>query len=115
MSAPKFVPPEIPHDPARIWTRSIVSHRTRRGIVVIDWGDQHGQFDPEDARVFAHTILRECDNAETDAFLYSHFKEFLNDQQLAVLITEYRKNRARLEQAAGLRKTPDELPEEDAR
>ncbi len=115
MSTPKFVPPDLPRDPAHIWTRSIVSHRTGRGVVVVNWGDQSGQFDPEDARVFAHTILRECDNAETDAFLYNHFKEFLNGNQLAVLLTEYRKHRARLEQAAGLRKTGDEIPDEDAR
>jgi hypothetical protein len=99
-----------------IHTRSIVSHRTGRGVVVVEWNGQGGQFDPEDARVFAQTILRECDNAETDAFLYSHFKEFgFNDGQLAVLITEFRKYRARLEQRAGLRPTGQPVPADDAR
>lgn len=117
MSEPRFVAPELPRDPEKILTRSIVSHRTGRGVVVIDWGDQHGQFDPEDARVFAHTILRECDNAETDAFVYQHFGKVagLDGRQLAVLITELRKDRARREQLAGLRRTGDEIPEDDAR
>jgi hypothetical protein len=116
MSGPVFKPPEREYNPAKITTRSIVSHRTGRGVVVIEWNREGGQFDPEDARQFAHTLLRECDNAETDAFLYSHFKDFLNDSQLAVLISEYRRHRAELEQRAGLRKLGrDEIPEEDRR
>lgn len=113
--APKFVKQQFPPDPGMIHTHSIVSHRTGRGIVVVEWNGQAGQFDAEDARVFAHTILRECDNAETDAFLYSHFKDYLDDQQLAVLIVEFRKHRARLEQRAGLRPTGQPVPEDDAR
>lgn len=116
MSEPKFVPRERPKDPAIIHTHSIVSHRNGQGVVVIEWGDMGGQFDPEDARVFAHTLLRECDNAETDAFVYSEFQKFLKPEQLAVLITEFRKERAKREQLAGLRrKGVDEIPEDDRR
>jgi hypothetical protein len=116
MSKPIFVPPERKRDPALIETHSIVSHRTGRGIVVIGWNNEEGQFDPEDARAFAHRILREADIAETDAFLYNHFKQFgFKDGQLAVLITEFRKHRAHLEQRAGLRPTGQPIPEEDRR
>ena len=103
----KFVPQEYPPDPRTIHTHSIVSHRTGRGVVVIQWNEEAAQFDPEDARVFAQTILRECDNAETDAFLYSYFKvqAGLTAKQLAHLIVDYRAHRAKLEQAAGLRPT----------
>jgi len=113
---PKYIPRKRTPDPAVINTHSIVSHRTGRGVVVFEWNNETGQFDPEDARVFAHTILRECDNAETDAFIYSHFKEFLNPHQLAALITSVREERAKREQLAGLRrKGLDEIPEDDRR
>jgi hypothetical protein len=117
VSEPKFIPPEPKRDPRVIETRSIVSHRTGRGVVIVEWNNEAGEFDPEDARAFAHCILREADIAETDAFLYSHFKEFgaFNNQQLAFLITGFRKHRARLEQLAGLRPTGQEIPEEDRR
>jgi hypothetical protein len=111
-----FFKPRV-RDPHVIHTHSIVSHGTGRGVVVIEWNRESGQFDPEDARQFAHTLLRECDNAETDAFLFSHFKSAvgLEDAQLAMLITEYRKHRANLERLAGLRKSTDEIPEDDRR
>jgi hypothetical protein len=116
---PKFEPRSRSKDPLVISTSSIVSHRTGRGVVVIGWGQMVGQFDPEDARRFAHTLLREADNAETDAFLYSHFKcgLGLTNKQLAVLLTEFRVQRAKLEQLAGLRSKErgDEIPEDDRR
>lgn len=116
MSEPKFVKPDVPKDPGLIHTRSIVSHRTGRGAVVIEWNDEAGQFDPEDARRFALTILRECDNAETDAFLYSFMKDKVQAEPwvLAGIITDYRKYRAQLEQLAGLR-PGQPVPEDDAR
>jgi hypothetical protein len=117
MSEPKYAPRDFPKDPGKVWSNSIVSHRTGRGAVVLHWGEQAGQFDPEDVRVFAHTLLREADNAETDAFVYSEFKKFLDPPQLAVLITNFRTERARREQLAGLRKKSegDEVPEDDIR
>ncbi len=104
-------------DPAIITTRSIVSHRTRRGVVIVEWGSMSGQFDPEDARAFAHTLLREADNAETDSFLFDWVKNFANEQAATGMVVEYRAHRARLEQLAGLRKleTGSEIPPEDRR
>ena len=105
-----------PKENDKIWTHSIVSSRTRRGIVIIEWGDKAGQFDPEDARAFAHTILREADNAETDAFLFNHLQEVGVAEHVVVgFVAEYRKHRARLEQLSGLRKTTDEIPPSEAR
>jgi hypothetical protein len=118
MSDPVWKPRERVKDPAVIHTHSIVSHRTGRGIVVIEWGEMGGQFDPEDARVFAHTILRECDNAETDAFVYSFMKDKVNADPhvIAGFITDLRSERAKREQLAGLRKKGiDEIPEDDRR
>jgi hypothetical protein len=114
---PKFVPQEFPRDPNIIHTHSILSHRNTRGYVVVTWNGETAQFDPEDARAFAHTILRECDNAETDAFLYGFLKVNVeaDARMLAILITEYRKYRAKLEQNAGLRPTGQPVPEEDRR
>lgn len=106
-------------DPAIITTKSIVSHRTKRGVVVLEWGDMAGQFDPEDARQFAHTILRECDNAETDSFMYEFLVRTVAVDHHAALtmLVEYRAHRARLEQRAGLRRaeTGSEVPPEEAR
>ena len=100
-------------------TRSIVSHRTGRGVVVLEWNGQQGQFDPEDVRTFAHTLLREADNAETDAFLVTSFfkdKVQADTHALAGLISDFRNYRAKLEQLAGLRKPGrDDIPEDDAR
>jgi hypothetical protein len=116
---PKWIPRERKRDPAIIHTHSIVSHRTARGIVVIEWGDMGGQFDPEDARVFAHTLLREADNAETDATLYSFLKNKLQAEPHVIggVMTDFRTERARREQAAGLRRAADgdEIPEDDRR
>jgi hypothetical protein len=113
----KFAKQTPPPDPGMIHTHSIVSHRTGRWVIVVQWNGEEGQFDPEDARKFAHTILRECDNAETDAFLYSFFKrnEGLTDRQLAEMITAFRTHRAHLEQLAGLRPTGQPVPEDDGR
>ena len=118
MSAdPKYIPRPRNPDPAVIHAHSIVSHRTGRGIVVVEWGGMGGQFDPEDARVFAHTLLRMADNAETDAFVYAEFQKFLDPNQLGVFITAFREERAKREMAAGLRKKSegDEVPEDDRR
>jgi hypothetical protein len=118
MSAdPKWIPRERKRDPDVIHTHSIVSHRTGRGRVVVEWGEMVAQFDPEDARVFAHTLMREADNAETDAFVFSEFQKFLAPAQMGVLITSLREERARREQAAGLRRKADgdEIPEDDRR
>lgn len=117
MSEPKFVKRESPRRPEVINTHSIISHRTGRGIVVVEWNNEEGQFDPEDARKFAHEILREADNAETDVFLYQFFKDKLelDPHRLAQFITDFRNDRARREQAAGLRRTGQPVPEDDAR
>lgn len=103
-------------DDSIITTKSIVSNRTHRGIVVIEWGPMAGQFDPEDARQFAHTILRECDNAEADSFLFNFAKTTMDEHAAIVLVSEYRLHRARLEQRAGLRRagTGDEIPPDEA-
>lgn len=101
-----------------IHTHSIVSHRTKRGVVVVEWGSMAGQFDPEDARVFAHTLLREADNAETDAFLYETLADKIKAPPHVIggFLEEFRKDRARREQLAGLRaKGKDEIPEDDRR
>jgi hypothetical protein len=119
MSEPKWVPRERKPDPAVIQVHSIVSHRTSRGIVVVEWGEMAGQFDPEDARVFAHSLLREADNAETDAFIYHMMKNKVQAAPHVIggLISEFREERARREQLAGLRKKSegDEIPEDERR
>lgn len=117
MPDPKFVKQERGPDPGMIHTHSIVSHRTGRGIVVVEWNGQAGQFDPEDARVFAHTILRECDNAETDAFLLQFLQQKIGLDLPAVfgVLVEFRRERARREQLAGLRPTGQPVPDDDAR
>jgi hypothetical protein len=97
-------------------THSIVSHRTKRGMVMVEWLGDTAQFDPEDARRFAHVILRECDNAETDAFVYEFVTGLeVTDEAAWAMISGLRTHRARLEQAAGLRPTGQPVPDDDAR
>jgi hypothetical protein len=116
---PKWIPRERKRDPSIIETHSIVSHRTARGVVVIEWGDMGGQFDPEDARAFAHRLLREADNAETDAFVYDVLKNKVKADPHVIggFLTEFRTDRARREMAAGFRRASegDEIPEDDRR
>jgi len=97
-----------------IWTRSIVSAGSLRGTVEIQWGALCAQFDPEDARQLAHTLLREADNAETDSFLFDFFKKESNPELAQLLTVRYREHRGKLEQLAGVRKAGDEIPLDDA-
>jgi len=117
MPDPKFIRRDHPKDPSIISSHAIVSHRTGRGIVEINWNNEGGQFDPEDARRFAHELLRQADIAETDAFLYQFFKEKIgiDDGRLGQFITDFRNHRAKLEQIAGLRPTGQPVPEDDVR
>ncbi len=115
---PKWIPRPREQSGEMIHTHSIVSHRTKRGVVVIEWGAMAGQFDPEDARVFAHTLMREADNAETDAFLYEILADKINAPPWVIggFLTEFRADRARREQRAGLRrKGMDEISEDERR
>lgn len=118
MSEPKWIPREREKRDDILHTHSIVSSRTKRGVVVVEWGDMAGQFDPEDARVFAHTLLREADNAETDAFLFEIMTDKVKAPPHVVggFLEEFRRDRAQREQRAGLRKKGvDEIPEDERR
>jgi hypothetical protein len=102
-----------------ITTGSLVSSETRRAAVWIRWGPMTGQFDPEDARAFAWTLLRTAANAEADAMFYSALRERTGVPESIALsaLAQLRAHRAGLEQLAGLRRLPesDEIPEPDGR
>lgn len=55
-----------------IHLESGVSIYTGEPFVKIDWGEQHGQLTPENARAHAMFILKCADAAISDAFLW-HF------------------------------------------
>lgn len=98
-------PRDRPSEGKAIQTNSIISDRTKRGMVNVFWDEKKAQFDPEDARRFAHTLMREADNAETDAQLFGLFTQKLNltDAHAYRILYEFRLARARREQNAGLR------------
>jgi hypothetical protein len=57
-------------DPGKIWLSSIVSHRTRAGIVQVKWGERGGQMSVGEARQMAQQFMEAAEAAETDAFIY---------------------------------------------
>jgi hypothetical protein len=48
---------------------SIVSSRTKEGIVQFKWNAEDGQLTPDEARAHALGIIEAAEAAETDAFL----------------------------------------------
>lgn len=46
-----------------------VSHRTGKPFVQIEWGEQRGQVDVDEARGFAQNVLEACSNGVTEAAL----------------------------------------------
>jgi hypothetical protein len=67
---------------------SLVSSRTKEGVVELNWGDKKAQFSPEEARKHALKILECADAAETDAFIVDFFVKRLGqkfEQSLRIL------------------------------
>lgn len=79
-----------------LWVTSMYGQKTRQPIVVLTMpAGETLQMQPEEAREIAGNILQAAEAAETDAFIYEHFKAVarLTDDQCAVLLNEFRKDR----------------------
>ena len=65
-------PPVAPEEAGKcvIWAESLVSARDRKPYVTLRWGDEAGQFTPDEARAHAMVILECADAAVSDAFLF---------------------------------------------
>jgi hypothetical protein len=57
-----------------IWVTTLVSSRTREGVVEFTWGEKRAQLSVQEARDHALVVLECAEAAETDAFLV-HFLE----------------------------------------
>lgn len=70
----------IGKDEETIWITSLVSSRTKEGVVELNWGDKKAQLSPEEARKHALKILECADAAETDAFIVEFFVKRLGQE-----------------------------------
>lgn len=52
-----------------LWVVGGVSHRTGKPFLRIEWGEQRGQVDVDEARSFAHDLLEASANGVTEAAL----------------------------------------------
>jgi hypothetical protein len=59
---------------------SLVSSRTKEGVVQLNWGDKKAQFSAEEARKHALRIIECAEAAETDAFIVDFFVKELNQE-----------------------------------
>jgi hypothetical protein len=88
-------------EPMTIQTRSIVSGRDYRPIVVVEWGEQEAQLSPGEARDFAERVRLVADAAESDAFIFEFVTKELhvNSEGAAAVVLhnfrEFREARAR--------------------
>ena len=82
-----------------IHVNSIVSHRTREGVVQLIWGEMQGQLSPAVARAHALKILECADAAESDAFMLDFFCKKLGagESQAGQILLEFRKFREKRE------------------
>lgn len=75
----------------------VESSVTREGkpFLIVSWGEQRGQFSPEEGRHQAQIFLEASEAAEQDAFLVTLMREKLelNDLQIAQMLREFRKFR----------------------
>lgn len=53
-----------------IFITSIVSGRTYEPLIQMEWGNEAGQLDLDEARQHALGILEACEAAESDAFVF---------------------------------------------
>lgn len=56
--------------PEMIFVTSIVSGRTYEPLIQMEWGNEAGQLDLDDARQHALGILEACEAAESDEFVF---------------------------------------------
>lgn len=81
-------------DNHRIHVQSIVSAADGRPLVQVRWGEQVGQFSPDEAREYALILLAAANAAETDAALLRFVREAGGaDTQAAGLLAAFRRAR----------------------
>lgn len=73
---------------------SIVSNKTKEGMVQIMWGSKGAQFPIEDARKIAFDILECAEAAQTDAMVVEFcLTEFGDDRVIPTLVGYFRAER----------------------
>lgn len=64
--------------PPNLVISSVVSGRTRKPYVQLQWGEERGQLTPAEAVEHATKIIRAAESALSDAFLVNFFSEKLD-------------------------------------
>lgn len=86
------VPEGKPADASTIWVESIISNRTKEGLVNIRWGNMSAQLSVKEARDHAIGILEAAEAATTDALLYDYFLNKLHSspEMFAGFLADFR-------------------------
>ena len=90
------VPADKIADASTIWVESIISNRTKAGLVNIRWGNMSAQLSVKAARAHAMGILEAAEAADTDALLYRYFTTKLGStpEMFAGFIQDFRAARS---------------------
>jgi hypothetical protein len=78
-----------------IHMQSGVSGFTGDPFITLDWGENHAQFTPEEARAHAFAILETAEAAESDAFMFKFAIDKANQtpERAALMLTKFREGR----------------------
>lgn len=95
------VPEDRIADAHTIWVESIISHRTKEGLVNIRWGNMSAQFSVKESRRHAINILEAADAAMSDSCLARYFGEKMDfpPEKLGIIIADIRHYRDLLNNA----------------
>ncbi len=76
----------------RVQIETLLSHRTKGGMVQVIWGREKSQLDPATARQLGTQLLGAAEAAETDEGMWRFAKNHLEleDQEAAQLISSFR-------------------------
>lgn len=80
-------------NPDAIMVGSIISNRTGKGLVQMEWAGKTVQLSTTEARTLAGQIFEAAECAESDQIMYAVGMEINNDQQMALAFIQLIRNK----------------------
>jgi endonuclease III len=88
------VPEQQVADPGTIWIETILSHRTKTGLVNLRWGNLSAQLSPAQTRQHAHHLLAVADGADLEGALYEFITQSGAPEEMAFgILAQWRRFR----------------------
>lgn len=102
------VPAHQVADPGTIWVETILSHRTKTGLVNLRWGNLAAQLSPAQTRDHAHHLLAVADAADLEGALYGFITGGGGTEEIALdIISQWRAFRDERSAACPENPSPD--------